>query len=217
MLRCGRAEWLLISEAPNVWHSRPRQEISMTARKDAISPDRRKAEDSREKVDPVPATAIGSDVPAKTAPQPAGNVTAFPQTHSGGLSNRALNILKILAPELTGECPPRQNWTPSAALLRRVTFKHLATARNCGPQTIREISQWAASRGVTIQPPSLAGKSLSATWRELGAKFAAGELAPAEMAEALEKSIHRKSTTIPVAIQKILLQFVNKAGKQSPA
>jgi hypothetical protein len=116
-----------------------------------------------------------------------------------------------------GECPPRQNWTPSTTLLRRVTFKHLSTARNCGPQTTREIVQWAASRGVTIQPPPLAGKSLSATWKELDTKFTAGELAHAEMAEALEKSIRRKGTTIPVAIQKILLQFLNKAGKQSPA
>jgi hypothetical protein len=189
----------------------------MTARKNATSPDRRKTEDPREKAGPVSATAIGPGVPARTAPRPSGNVTAFPRTPSGGLSNRALNVFKILAPELTGECPPRQNWTPSAALLRRVTFKHLATARNCGPQTTREIIQWAASRGVTIQPPPLAGKSLSAAWKELAAKFAAGELAQAEMAEALEKSIRRKSTTIPVAIQKILLQLLNKASKQSPA
>ena len=106
----------------------------------------------------------------------------------------------------------------TTTLLRRVTFKHLSTARNCGPQTTREIIHWAASRGVTIQPPSLAGKSLSATWKELGAKFTTGELAHAEMAEALEKSIRRKSTTIPVADpERLLLEFVNKAGEQSPA
>jgi hypothetical protein len=190
----------------------PGQEISMTASKNATSPDRRKAEEPREKAGPVSATGTRS----KTAPRPAGNVTAFPQAHSGGLSNRALNVLKMLAPELVGECPPRQNWTPSTSLLQQVTFKHLSTARNCGPQTIREIIQCAASRGVTIQPPSHAGKSLSATWKELGVKFAAGELAPAELTEALEKSIRRKSTTIPVAVQKILLRFLNTAGKQPP-
>ena len=189
----------------------------MTARKNATSPDRRKTGDPREKAGPVSATGFRSGVAAQTAPRPAGNVTTFPQSPSSGLSNRALNVLKMLAPELVGECPPRQDWTPSATLLRRVTFKHLSTARNCGPQTTREIIQWAALRGVTIQPPSLAGKSLSATWKELGTKFTAGELAHAEMAEALEKSIRRKSTTIPVAIQKILLRFLNKAGKQSPA
>jgi hypothetical protein len=118
---------------------------------------------------------------------------------------------------LMGECPPREAWTPSSALLRRVTFKHLSTARNCGPQTIHEIIQWAASLGVTIRPPSLAGRSLSATWKELGTRFAAGELPYADMAEALEKSVRRKSTTIPVGIQKILLQFLHTAGKQSRA
>ena len=189
----------------------------MTARKSATSPDQRKTGDPQEKAGPVSATGFRPGVAAQTPPRPAGNVTTFPQSTSSGLSNRALNVLKMLAPELVGECPPRQDWTPSITLLRRVTFKHLSTARNCGPQTTREIIQWAASRGVTIQPPSLAGKSLSATWKELGAKFAAGELAHAEMAEALEKSIRRKSTTIPVAIQKILLQLLNKAGKKSPA
>ena len=184
----------------------------MNARKNAAAPDRRKTEEPRQKT--VPSSPTDAR-PGVAAPRPLGNVTVFPHAHPGGLSNRAVNVLKMLATELMGECPPRQDWTPSSALLRRVTFKHLSTARNCGPQTIHEILQWAASRGVIIRTPSLAGKSLSAIWKELGMRFAAGELAHADMAEALEKSIRRKSTTIPVAIQKILLQFLNTAAKQS--
>jgi hypothetical protein len=186
----------------------------MNARKNAAAPDRRKTEEPQGEGVPAP-PADRLRAAANPAPRPAGNVTAFPQAPSSELSNRAVNVLKMLAAELMGECPPREGWTPPSALLRRVTFKHLSAARNCGPHTIREIIQWAASRGVTIRPPSLAGKSLSATWKELGMKSAAGELAHAEMAEALERSIRRKSTTIPVAIQKILLQFLNAAGRQS--
>ena len=184
----------------------------MNARKNAAAPDRRKTEAPQ--AEAIPASPANAR-PNLAAPLPAGNVTAFPQAHPGGLSNRALNVFKMLAAELMGECPPREDWVPSTALLRRVTFKHLSTARNCGPQTIHEIIEWAASHGVTIRPPSLAGKSLSASWKELGMRFAAGELPHAEMAEALEKSIRRKSTTVPVAIQKILLQFLNNAGTQS--
>ena len=156
----------------------------MNARKNAAAPDRRRTENSTEE----PLENVVPASPADAAEvQPAGNVTAFPQPHPGGLSNRALNVLKMLSAELMGECPPREAWTPSSALLRRVTFKHLSTARNCGPQTIHEIIQWAASLGVTIRPPSLAGRSLSATWKELGTRFAAAELPYADMAEALEK------------------------------
>jgi hypothetical protein len=182
----------------------------MNARNNAAAPDRRTIEAARESA--VPVSPSGTRAGA-AAPRPTGNVTAFPQAQPDGLSNRALNVLKMLSDELMGECPPRADWTPSTALLRRVTFKHLSTARNCGPHTASEIVQWAASRGVTIRPPSLAGKSLSATWKQLGAKSATGQLSAAEMAEALEKSIRRKSTTIPVAIQKILLQLLSAAGK----
>ncbi len=87
-----------------------------------------------------------------------------------GLSNRAMNVLKILAAEMTGECPPRQRWTPSPAFLREITYKHLVTARNCGPQTINEIIRWAQSQGVTIRPPYHAGKSLADTWKAVSAK-----------------------------------------------
>jgi hypothetical protein len=185
----------------------------MSARRNATVPNRRKPEEPPENrgqpiaAEPRPgATAVFSKSP--------GTITAFPQAQAGALSNRALNVLKMLAAELLGECPPPENWTPSDALLRRVTFKHLSTARNCGPRTTREILQWAASRGLTIRPPS-AGKSLSAAWKELGTRFAAGELTHAEIAEALEKSIRRKSTTIPVAVQTILLQLLNTSGKQT--
>jgi hypothetical protein len=181
----------------------------MNARNNAAAPDRRKIAAARESAVPVPPSGTRAGAAAS---RPAGNVTAFPQAQPGGLSNRALNVLKMLATELMGECPPRADWTPPTALLRRLSFKHLSTARNCGPQTIQEIIRWAASRGVTIRPPSLAGKSLSDTWKQLGAK-SAGQLSAADMAEALEKSIRRKSTTIPVAIQKILLQLLSAAGK----
>jgi len=187
----------------------------MNARNNAATPDRRKTDQPREKaVAASPAHARPRSAP-NPAPRPEGNVTAFRQPPSSELSNRALNVLKMLAAELLGECPTREGWTPSSALLRRLTFKHLSTARNCGPQTIRQILQWAASRGVTIRPPDLAGKSLSATWKELGIRFAAGELTHADMAEALGKSIRRKNMNIPIAVQTILLQFMNTAGRQT--
>ena len=80
---------------------------------------------------------------------------------SGPLSVRAENVLKILAPELTGEAPSRGRWTPSDLLLQRLTYKHLSTARNCGPQTIAEIVGWAQTRGTTIHRSLYSGKSLS--------------------------------------------------------
>jgi hypothetical protein len=184
----------------------------MNARKNAATPEPGTAFPTETR--PTEARPAEASLGAAAA-RPPGNVTAFPQVPPGGLSNRALNVLKMLAAELMGECPPRDDWTPSTALLRRVTFKHLSTARNCGPQTIGEIILWAAARGVTIRAPSLAGKSLSATWKELGTRFAAGELVQADLAEALEKSIRRKSSTVPVTIQKILLQLLNAGGRQS--
>jgi len=149
--------------------------------------------------------------PTAALPVPLG-ATALVPTHGFGLSNRALNVLKILAVEMTGECPPRERWTPSPALLREITYKRLIAARNCGPRTVSEIIRWAQSQGVTIQPLYHAGKSLAETWQALSVKFTAGELTYAEIAEALEKSVRRKNTTIPVAVQKLLLQLVNTAG-----
>jgi hypothetical protein len=130
-----------------------------------------------------------------------------------GLSVRALNVLKLLAADMTGESPTKEDWVPSHAFLRSVTFDCLLYARNCGPRTIAEIVQWAGSRGVTIAPRFHAGKSLSETWHYLEARFAAGELTEAEVTEALERSVRRRSARIPVGIQRILLKLLNGAGE----
>jgi hypothetical protein len=131
---------------------------------------------------------------------------------SSELSVRALNVLKLLAAEMTGECPPR-DWVPSASFLQAVTFESLAKARNCGPLTIAEIIRWARSRGVAITPPFHTGKSLSETWRCLETKFAAGELIEAEMIDALEWSVRRRSVRIPLGVQRILMKLLNRPGK----
>ena len=115
------------------------------------------------------------------------------------LSGRAINVLRALAEEVMGEVPSCDGWVPPEALLRRITVERLSIARNCGPRTTAEIIRWAEARGVTIQPVFHAGKSLSETWRDLSTRFAAGDLTRAELAEALEKSVRRKSTKIPVA------------------
>lgn len=138
-------------------------------------------------------------------------VSAAPVQPPANLSVRAENVLKELAVELTGETPPKGRWIPSGELLRRLSFRHLLTARNCGPQTTDEIVRWAESRGVVIQLPLHTGKSLSATWRDLIAKCSTGEFTKAEIAEALEKSARRKNTRIPVAFQSILLQILSSA------
>jgi hypothetical protein len=136
---------------------------------------------------------------------------AAPIPKPAALSVRAENVLKELAVELTGETPPKGRWIPPHELLRKLTFRHLLTARNCGPQTTDEIVKWAESRGVAIQPPFHAGKSLSATWRDLILKCSKGEFTKAEIAEALEKSARRKNTRIPVAFQNILSQILTSA------
>jgi hypothetical protein len=129
------------------------------------------------------------------------------------LSVRALNVLKLLAAEITGESPTKKDWVPSHAFLQSVTFDYLLYARNCGPRTTAEIVEWAGSRGVTITPRFHAGKSLSETWRYLEASFAAGKLSEAEVAKALERSVRRRSARIPVGIQRILLELLNEAGE----
>lgn len=129
-----------------------------------------------------------------------------------GLSVRAVNVLKMLADEIMGEVPPQDDWAPSDELLRKITAERLSITRNCGPRTVDEIIRWAEARGVKIQPVFHAGKSLSETWRDLAARFSSGELTRAELAEALEKSVRRKSTKIPVAAQRILLKFLSGAG-----
>ena len=127
----------------------------------------------------------------------------------GGLSVRAVNVLKELAPELIGLTPPKGAWVPPDDLLRRLTAQHLATARNCGPQTAREIMAWAHTRGVSIRSPLYVGKSLSEVWHGLAARASAGKLTRAEITEALEKSIRRKSARIPVTFQIILLEILS--------
>lgn len=131
-----------------------------------------------------------------------------------GLSARAMNVLKLLSAEMTGESPARKNWLPSNAFLQELTVERLLTARNCGPRTVNEIMQWARSRGVAIKPLFHIGKSLPETWRVLNARFTAGELTKAEVAEALRKSVRRRSTRVPVPIQKILLELLNRDGER---
>jgi hypothetical protein len=134
---------------------------------------------------------------------------AAPAARPDRLSVRAENVLKELASELTGENPPKGRWIPSGELLSKLSFSRLLTARNCGPQTIEEIVRWAQLRGVVIQPPFYDGKSLSTMWRDLIAKFSAGEFTKSEIAEALERSARRKNTRIPVAFQNILTKILN--------
>ena len=187
----------------------------MTSRNGATAPHRREMDDTGETGTLAPATAINKRLEMKTeaiiAVNDAPPVASAP---TGGLSVRAVNVLKLLATELTGECPPRANWAPTTELLREITLKRLLATRNCGPLTAREIIQWAESRGVSMQPVFHAGKSLSATWRDLDIKFTAGELTKAEVAEALEKSVRRKSSRIPITVQKILLKLLIPARER---
>lgn len=129
----------------------------------------------------------------------------------GWLSVRAENVLKGLAEELIGECPPQGRWIPPDRLVQRLTYKDLSIARNCGPQTTAEIIRWAHTRGNTIQRPLHAGKSLSAMWQNTIARFSEGEISKSEVIEVLEKSTRRGNTRIPVAFQKMLLHFVNSS------
>ncbi|WP_339036246.1 hypothetical protein WHZ78_01910 [Bradyrhizobium symbiodeficiens] len=124
------------------------------------------------------------------------------------LSVRAQNVLKELAVELTGEQPPKGTWSPSQKLLRALTAERLATARNCGPHTMREIVDWAQGCGVTIGPVLPPGGSLSQMWGELIAKASADSLTSAQIAGALQRSIRRKSVRIPIAFQVILVKIL---------
>jgi len=124
------------------------------------------------------------------------------------LSVRAQNVLKELAVELTGEQPPKGNWLPSRELLLALTAERLATARNCGPHTMREIVDWARGCGVTIKPVIPPGGSLSQMWGELIANASAGSLTSAEIASALQRSIRRKSVRIQIAFQVILVKIL---------
>lgn len=125
-----------------------------------------------------------------------------------GLSGRALNVLKELSAEITGESPPQGAWLPPDELLRRLTAAHLANARNCGPRTTREIVAWAATRGVVIDPRPRS-KALSAVWRDLAAEAGARKLTRTEIIAALDRSIRRKSVRIPIAFQVVLLKILS--------
>jgi hypothetical protein len=131
------------------------------------------------------------------------------------LSVRAENVLKELAMELIGESPPQGRWLPPDLLVQRLTYRDLSTARNCGPQTTAEIIKWAHTRGTIIERPFHPGKSLSAMWQYTITKFSEGEISKDEVAEVLEKSTRRGNTRIPVAFQRMLLQFVNSSKWQS--
>ncbi len=124
------------------------------------------------------------------------------------LSVRAQNVLKELAVELTGEQPPKGNWAPSRELLLALTAERLATARNCGPHTSREIIDWAQGCGVAIRPALLQGRSLSKMWARLIASASTEGLGSAEVIAALQKSIRRRSVRIPVAFQIILVKIL---------
>ena len=124
------------------------------------------------------------------------------------LSVRAQNVLKELAVDLTGEQPPKGSWSPSRELLRVLTAERLATARNCGPHTMREIVDWAQGCGVTIKPVIPPGGSLSQMWAELITNASTGSLTSAEIAGALQRSIRRKSVRIPIAFQVILVKIL---------
>jgi hypothetical protein len=189
------------------------QENRMTARNGATDLHRYESTRSNEKSVSVPTVEIGFGTTTEAPSVVPSDVSTGASVHRCELSVRATNVLKLLAAEMTGKSPPRENWIPSNALLRDVTAKRLLTARNCGPQTTDEIIQWAESRGVTIQPLFHAGKSLSETWQDLDTRFMAGKLTKAEIAEALEKSVRRRSTTIPTAVQKILLKLLTKVGE----
>ncbi|MCA6125599.1 hypothetical protein J6500_27425 [Bradyrhizobium sp. WSM 1704] len=132
------------------------------------------------------------------------------------LSVRALNVLKELAVELLDDVPPKAGWEPPDELLRRLTARHLATARNCGRQTAREILDWAETRGIAVPSPHHTGKSLSEVWSSLIDRASAGRLTKDEITEALEKSIRRRSPRIPVAFQIVLLKILSSGYDQLP-
>ncbi|WP_040301689.1 hypothetical protein [Afipia clevelandensis] len=136
-----------------------------------------------------------------------------PQDQDIQLSVRAENVLKILSTDLTGENPPRGRWTPSDLLIRRLTYRHLATARNCGPQTLAEILRWAQLKGRTIKPSFRAGKSLTIMWNDIIAKMSSGGVSKAEVAAALEVSTRRRNTRIPIEFQKALLELFNSSNE----
>lgn len=129
------------------------------------------------------------------------------------LSVRAENVLKEWAATLTGEDPPKGRWVPSGSLLRKLSYRDLQVARNCGPQTTDEIIRWAKSQGLIVERPFHIGKSLPEMWRDIIARSSTGEFTKAEIAEALERSLRRKNIRIPVAFQNLLVKVLNAGEK----
>jgi hypothetical protein len=161
---------------------------------------------------PSVTSSSSSSSPAESST--GGEVLAPPAAaQPAALSIRAENVLKNLAPELTGETPPKGRWIPPARLLRSLSYSDLVAARNCGPQTVNEILRWAKSQGVTIKRPFHAGKSLAAMWRDIIARSTTQEYTIEEIAEALNRSMRRKNTRIPVGFQNILVNLLNAAGQ----
>jgi hypothetical protein len=149
-------------------------------------------------------------------PVPQSEATCSPHTpahQSVQLSARAENVLKVLSTDLTGENPPRGRWIPSDLLMCRLTYKHLETARNCGPQTLAEILRWAQLKGRTIKPSFRAGRSLTIMWDDLTAKMSSGAISKAEAAAALEVSTRRRNTRIPIEFQKALLELLSSPNE----
>jgi hypothetical protein len=174
--------------------------------------DKYPAPDFEANSEPKSVTLSSSSQPSSQISSDPSDVSAKAAARPAALSIRAENVLKNLAPELMGEIPPKGRWTPPARLLQRLSYADLAGAPNCGPQTVNEILQWAKSHGVIIKRPFHAGKSLSAMWRDIIAKAKTQEYTIEEITEALERSIRRKNTRIPVGLQSILVILLNAAG-----
>ncbi|MGZ5877033.1 MAG: hypothetical protein ACXWKP_33710 [Bradyrhizobium sp.] len=168
---------------------------------------------------PATTSLLGNNPPCSGARARPGSVSSILKDVSAApaqgdvLSVRAENVLKELAAELTEEDPPKGRWIPSGHLLRKLSYRDLQAARNCGPQTTDEIIRWARSQGVLIERPMHAGKSMSAMWRDIIARSSTGEITKAEIAEALERSVRRKNTRIPAAFQNLLVKVLNATGQ----
>ena len=99
---------------------------------------------------------------------------------------------------------------PASGAHVRIQPKTESASSSCISATT-EIIKWLRVRGIII--PFNAGRSLSAIWQDIIAKFSAGEISKAEIAEALEHTVHRKNTRIPIAVQKMLLQLIRSSDE----
>src|SRR5690348_10595132 len=70
------------------------------------------------------------------------------------LSVRAINVLKILADEITGEIPPREDWVPPESLLRKITVERLSIGRRnhpLGGSARREVPARVSRRQIAVR------------------------------------------------------------------